>query len=230
MDVFNLSIQETQAIWLSMKVAMLCAVLSLPLAIAVGWLLARREFRGKLIFDGVIQLPLVLPPVTTGYLLLVVLGANGIVGHLFAQWFGLRISFTFFAAVLAAMVVSFPLIVRAVRIAIEMVDRDYEQAARTLGAGPIMTFFKVTFPMALPGIFSGFVLCFARSLGEFGATITFAGNIVGKTQTLPLAIYSVMEIPGREMAAFRLALASIILSFLAMGLSEYLNRKLKKGH
>ena len=208
----------------------MCAVLSLPLAVFVGWLLARREFSGKWLFDGFVQLPLVLPPVTTGYLLLMLLGTNGILGRGLAHWFGLRIPFTFFAAVLAAMVVSFPLVVRAVRVAIEMVDRDYEQAARTLGASPLKAFFKVTFPIALPGIFSGFILCFARSLGEFGATITFAGNIMGKTQTLPLAIYSVMEIPGQELAAFRLALASIALSLLAMAASEYLNKKLKNSH
>jgi len=226
MEIFAFTYEELQAIFLSIRVAIICAVFSLPFAIGVGWILARKKFKGKWILDGFVQLPLVLPPVTIGYLLLVILGTKGIIGKFLFEQFNIRISFTFWAAVLASMIVSFPLVVRAIKIAIEMIDIELESAARTLGAGPWKTFFTITIPLALPGIFSGFILSFARCLGEFGATITFAGNIVGKTQTLPLAIYSAMEVPGGEFIAFRLATFSIILSFAAMVGSEVLNRKL----
>jgi len=226
MEIFQFTYAELQAIWLSIKVAFVCAVLSLPLAIATGWLLARRQFPGKWFVDGFVQLPLVLPPVTIGYILLLTLGKKGIIGDFLFQYLGIRVSFTFWAAVIASIVVSFPLIVRAIKITIEMIDVELEATARTLGAGPWRTFFTITLPLALPGILSGFVLSFARCLGEFGATITFAGNIVGKTQTLPLAIYSAMEVPGGEMVAMRLASVSIVLAFAAMVGSEYINRKL----
>lgn len=226
MEIFSFTFSELQAIGLSIKVATLCAVISLPFAIGIGWLLARKKFPGKWFLDGFVQLPLVLPPVTIGYLLLLTFGAKGIVGSYLLDQFGIRISFTFWAALLASMVVSFPLVVRAIKVAIEMVDVELESAARTLGAGPWKIFFTITIPLALPGILSGFILSFARCLGEFGATITFAGNIAGQTQTLPLAIYSAMEQPGGEMIAFRLAFVSIVLSFIAMIGSEYLNRKL----
>lgn len=226
MDIFGFTSEEFQAIGLSVKVAAICAIISLPFAVGIGWFLARKNFKGKWFLDGFVQLPLVLPPVTIGYLLLIILGVKGIVGKFLLEQLGLRISFTFWAAVIASIVVSFPLIVRAIKIAFEMVDQELEFAARTLGAGPWKTFFTITVPLALPGIFSGFILSFARCLGEFGATITFAGNIVGETQTLPLAIYSAMEVPGGEMIAFRLASVSILLSFVAMVGSEYLNKKL----
>jgi len=226
MEIFKFTYAELQAIGLSIKVATICAIISLPIAIGVGWLLARKKFIGKWFLDGFVQLPLVLPPVTIGYLLLLTFGAKGIVGNFLLEQFGIRISFTFWAAVLASIVVSFPLVVRAIKVAIEMVDIELESAARTLGAGPLRTFFTITIPLALPGILSGFILSFARCLGEFGATITFAGNIVGQTQTLPLAIYSAMEMPGGEMIALRLASVSILLSFVAMIGSEFLNRKL----
>lgn len=228
MELFNFTNEELQAIGLSIRVAAICAVVSLPFAVGVAWLLARKSFRGKWFLDGFVQLPLVLPPVTIGYVLLVVFGVRGFVGKFLLEHFDIRISFTFWAAVLASIVVSFPLVVRAIKVAIEMVDIELESAARTLGAGPWKTFFTITIPLALPGIFSGFILSFARCLGEFGATITFAGNIIGQTQTLPLAIYSAMEVPGGEMVAFRLAMISIILSFMAMVGSEFLNRKLIK--
>lgn len=226
MEIFSFTYSELQAIGLSIKVATFCAIISLPFAIGIGWLLARKKFPGKWFLDGFVQLPLVLPPVTIGYLLLLTFGAKGLIGGFLLDQFGIRISFTFWAALLASIVVSFPLVVRAIKVAIEMVDIRLESAARTLGASPWKTFFTITIPLALPGIFSGFILSFARCLGEFGATITFAGNIVGQTQTLPLAIYSAMEQPGGEMIAFRLASVSIVLSFIAMIGSEYLNRKL----
>lgn len=228
MELFDFTYEELQAIGLSIRVATICAVVSLPIAVGVGWLLARKSFRGKWFLDGFVQLPLVLPPVTIGYVLLVVFGVRGFIGKFLMEHFDIRISFTFWAAVLASIIVSFPLVVRAIKVAIEMVDIELESAARTLGAGPWKTFFTITVPLAFPGIFSGFILSFARCLGEFGATITFAGNIIGQTQTLPLAIYSAMEVPGGEMIAFRLAMVSIILSFMAMVGSEYLNRKLVK--
>lgn len=226
MDIFKFTYEELQAIGLSIKVATICAFISLPFAIGIGWLLARKNFWGKWFLDGFVQLPLVLPPVTIGYILLLTFGTRGFVGAFLLEQFGIRISFTFWAAILASIVVSFPLAVRAIKIAIEMVDIELESAARTLGSGPWKTFFSITIPLALPGILSGFILSFARCLGEFGATITFAGNIVGETQTLPLAIYSAMEMPGGDMIAFRLASISILLSFIAMIGSEYLNRKL----
>ena len=228
MEILKFTYPELQAIGLSIRVASICAVISLPFALAVSWLLARKQFPGKWFVEGFTQLPLVLPPVTIGYLLLVVFGKKGMVGDFLLQYFGIRISFTFWAAVIASVVVSFPLVVRAIKVAIEMVDIELENAARTLGAGPWKTFFTITVPLAFPGILSGFILSFARCLGEFGATITFAGNIVGKTQTLPLAIYSAMEVPGGELIAMRLAGVSIILAFLAMVGSEYINRKLMR--
>ena len=226
MEIFSFTSEELQAIGLSIKVATICAVISLPFAVGIGWILARKNFKGKWFLDGFVHLPLVLPPVTIGYLLLIVFGVKGVVGKFLYEQLDIRISFTFWAAVIASIVVSFPLVVRAIKIAFEMVDRELEFAARTLGAGPWKAFLTISIPLALPGIFSGFILSFARCLGEFGATITFAGNIIGETQTLPLAIYSAMEVPGGEMIAFRLATVSILLSFIAMVGSEYLNKKL----
>ena len=228
MEIFNFTYPELQALGLSIRVASICAIISLPLALGVSWVLARKNFPGKWFAEGITQLPLVLPPVTVGYLLLLVLGKKGILGDFLIQHFGIRISFTFWAAVIASIVVSFPLVVRAIKIAIEMVDVELESAARTLGSGPWKTFFTITVPLAFPGILSGFILSFARCLGEFGATITFAGNIVGQTQTLPLAIYSAMEVPGGEFVAMRLATVSIVLAFVAMVGSEFINRKLIK--
>ena len=226
MDFFTITANELTAVWLSVKVALLCSVLSLPLAVAAGWLLARRQFKGKIFINGIIHLPLVIPPVTIGFLLLMIFGVNGWLGQWLYSFFGIRIAFTFVAAVMAAMVVSFPLVVRSVKVAFEMIDPHYEEASRTLGAGPWSTFFRVSFPLAYPGILSGFILAFARSLGEFGATIVFAGNIQGITQTLPLAIYCFMEIPGQELAAVRLVLFSIVISLAAMAGSEWLNLKI----
>lgn len=202
--------------------------LVLPLAILTGWWLARKNFRGKSLIEGFINLPLVLPPVATGFILLLLLGTKGVVGQSLHDWFGIRIAFTYYAAVLASMVVSFPLAVRAIRLSIEMVDPGFEEAAKTLGANSFQSFVRVTLPLALPGIISGFVLSFARSLGEFGATIIFAGNISGETQTIPLALFNQIQIPGSESTAFRLLIVAVIFSFVAMSLSELLVRKLHK--
>jgi molybdate transport system permease protein len=228
MDFFKVSAQEWSAIWLSVKVASLCSLVTLPLAIAAGWWLARKSFRGKVLVNGLIHLPLVIPPVTIGFLLLMLFGVDGWLGKWLYGLFGIRVAFTFAAAVMAAMVVSFPLVVRSIRVAFEMIDPHYEEASRTLGAGPWATFFRVSLPLAYPGILSGFILAFARSLGEFGATIVFAGNIQGVTQTLPLAIYSFMEIPGEELAALRLVLFSVIISLAAMAGSEWLNLRISR--
>ncbi|WP_375722170.1 molybdate ABC transporter permease subunit [Saccharicrinis sp. FJH54] len=219
---------EIQAIWLSVKVAVYCSLISIPLALAMGFVMARRNFYGKPAIESLIHLPLVMPPVTTGYLLLLLFGIKGFLGKWLFTAFGIRISFTFTAAVIASVFVSFPLIVRSVRTAIEMVDPGLEDASRILGAGKLKTFFKVTVPLAMPGIVSGTILAFARSLGEFGATITFAGNIAGETQTLPLAIYAYMQVPGQESATLRLVMVSVIISFIAMGLSEWYVKRMKR--
>ena len=217
---------ELSAIGLSFRVAIWCSILILPLAILLGWWLARKDFRGKALVEGIINLPLVLPPVATGFALLLILGSKGAIGNLLNEWFGIRIAFTFYAAVLASMVVSFPLAVRAIRLSIEMVDRGLEEAAKTLGANSFQSFIRVTLPLALPGIISGFVLSFARSLGEFGATIIFAGNISGETQTIPLALFNQIQIPGHETSAFRLLMVAVVFSFMAMAVSEFLVKKL----
>lgn len=221
---FNTS--EIQAIILSIKVAIYCSLISLPLALFVGYKMARNTFWGKSIVEGVLHLPLVMPPVTTGYLLLLLLGSKSIIGQWLFSVFGIKLAFSFHAAVIASVFVSFPLIVRSVRTAMEMIDTGLEDASLILGANRLKTFFKVTMPLALPGVISGTILAFARSLGEFGATITFAGNIEGETQTLPLAIYAYMQVPGKESATLRLVLVSAVISLIAMVLSEwYIKRK-----
>lgn len=227
-NLFTYSPAELTAIQLSLKVAVICTIAVLPFAVLIGWFLARKQFPGKAFVEGFLHLPLVLPPVTTGYILLVLLGTNGWLGSVLYDWWGVKIAFSFYAAILAAIVVSFPLVTRSIRLSIELVDRNYEEAARTLGASNLRVFFTVTLPLALPGVISGAILAFARSLGEFGATITFAGNISGETQTLPLAIFSTMQIPGQESSTLRLVLVSIILSLLAMIGAEYLNKRILK--
>lgn len=221
----SLTPEEISALMLSFKIALLCSVLSAPVAVFLGWLFARKDFKGKTLLDALVHIPMVLPPVTVGYLLLLTFGIKGWIGHYLFDWFGVRIAFSFFAAVMASIVVSMPLFVRAVRIAIEMVDPKYEQAARTLGCGKWKTFFLVTLPMSLPGVISGFILSFSRSLGEFGATMILAGNIYGETQTIPLAIYSLMQSPGGESAAMRLAIFSVIISIVAFSISEVMARR-----
>ncbi len=225
---FVFSETEMSAIGLSFKVALWCAILVLPIAIITGWWLARKSFRGKSLIEGFVNLPLVMPPVATGFILLLLLGSKGLIGQFIYEWFGIRIAFTYYAAVIASMIVSFPLAVRAIRLSVEMVDPGFEEAAKTLGASTFQSFVRVTLPLALPGIISGFVLSFARSLGEFGATIIFAGNISGETQTIPLALFNQIQVPGMESSAFRLLLVAVVFSFLAMAVSEYLVKKLHK--
>lgn len=227
-DLFTYSPAELTAIELSLKVALVCTLVVLPIAIFFGWFLARKQFVGKAFVEGFLHLPLVLPPVTTGYILLVLFGTKGLLGSFFYEWFGIRIAFSFPAAIIAAIVVSFPLVTRSIRLSMELVDKNYEDAARTLGASNMRVFFTITLPLALPGVISGTILAFARSLGEFGATISFAGNISRETQTLPLAIFSAMQVPGQELSTLRLVVVSVILSLLAMIGAEYLNRRILK--
>lgn len=218
---------EWQAMLLSIKVAFFSSLILLPIALWVGYKMARCDFYGKAIIESLIHLPLVMPPVTTGYLLLLLLGSKSTIGEWFFATFQIKLAFSFYATVIASMVVAFPLIVRAIRVAIEMVDTHLEEASRILGASKYKTFFRITAPLALPGILSGVVLAFARSLGEFGATITFAGNIEGDTQTLPLAIYTYMQIPGKEDTTLKLVIVSVIISFITIALSEWFIRKMK---
>jgi molybdate transport system permease protein len=226
-ELFGISDTEIQAIRLSVEVAIYCTIISIPLALVVGYFMARNDFIGKPVIEGILHLPLVMPPVTTGYLLLLLLGSKSFIGKWLFAAFGIKIAFTFQAAVIASVFVSFPLIVRSVRTAMEMVDVGLEEASRILGAGKLKTFFIISVPLALPGVVSGAILAFARSLGEFGATITFAGNIEGETQTLPLAIFAYMQVPGKEGAMLRLVIISILISFIAMALSEWYIKKMK---
>jgi len=219
---------EIEALLLSLQVSFAAVVLSLPAGIFCGWLLARRQFTGKALLDGIIHLPLVLPPVVIGYLLLVLMGRRGLVGAWLDTHLGISFSFNWQGAALAAAVVSFPLMVRAIRQGIEAVDPKLEQAARTLGASAWRVFFTITLPLILPGIFTGTVLAFARSLGEFGATITFVSNIPGETRTLPLAMFSFIETPGAELQAARLCAIAIALALGSLLLAEHLSRRARK--
>lgn len=226
--LFSYSTEELLAIKLSVKVAFFCSIILVPAALFSGWILARKQFLGKSLVEGVLHLPLVLPPVTTGYILLVIFGRKGWLGSFLYHYFGIQVAFSFSAAVIAAVIVSFPLVTRSVRLSFELVDQNIEEAARTLGASGLRVFFTISLPLALPGVLSGLILAFARSLGEFGATISFAGNISGETQTLPHAIFSAMQVPGQETTTLRLALVSVFMSLAAIVGSEYLNKKILK--
>lgn len=229
LEIFSLSQEEISAVKLSMIVGFWSVFLSLPFGVFFGWLLARFEFFGKSILDGFLHLPLVVPPVVTGYLLLILFGRrNGIFGPWLYDTFGLSFAFNYKGAALASAVVAFPLMVRAIRLSIESIDQNLEQAAKTLGAGPFRVFFTITLPLAIPGIISGIVLAFARSLGEFGATVTFVGNTYGQTQTLPLALSAVLQVPGSELYAARLAIISLIIAFGSLIISEYFARRAKR--
>ncbi|TRW15261.1 molybdate ABC transporter permease subunit [Glacieibacterium frigidum] len=220
---------EWTAILLSIKVGFWSVAGGLPVAFGLAWLLARRSFPGKLMLDAVIHLPLVLPPVVTGYLLLLAFGKTGPAGRWLNDWFGVSVMFRWTGVALAAAVMALPLMVRAMRLSIEAVDRRLEVAARTLGSSPLRTFAEVTLPLALPGIIAGAVLGFARSIGEFGATITFVSNIPGETQTLPLAIHNALQLPGGDAVVLRLSLISIVLSLGALVASEMLARRSLRG-
>jgi molybdate transport system permease protein len=225
--VLDLSPLELEALSLSLRVALWSVLTSLPVGLLVAWLLARREFYGKAALNAIVHLPLVLPPVVVGYLLLVLLGREGPLGRLLYDLFGVGLPFTWEGAALAAAVMAFPLMVRAMRLSLESVDQRLEAAARTLGARPIGVFVTITLPLMAPGIVVGALLGFARSLGEFGATITFAANIPGETRTLPLALYTLTQTPGGEAAALRLTVLSVALSLAALAASEYAARHLR---
>jgi molybdate transport system permease protein len=225
LEIPALSPAETSALLLSIKVALWSTLISIVPGVMTGWLLARKSFPGKPILDSLIHLPLVLPPVVPGYLLLVMLGTQGVIGKWLQQNLGIELVFTWKGAVVASALMAFPLMVRAVRLAVLQIDTSLETAARTLGANPVRLFFSITLPLALPGIATGLILVFSRSLGEFGATITFVGNIEGETRTLPLAIYTYTQVPGGDDQAVRLVVISILLAFAALIASDLLERR-----
>ena len=220
-----LSPDEWEIVRLSLKVSGVAVGLALPTSFALAYLLARGRFPGKAVLDGLVHLPLVLPPVVTGWLLLIGFGLQGPIGARLHDWFGITLIFRWTGAALAAAIMAVPLMVRAIRLSIEAVDRGLEGAARTLGASPWHAFTTVTLPLSMPGVLAALVLGFARSIGEFGATITFVSNIPGETRTLPLAIYSALQLPGGDTAVARLAAISVALSLAALVVSEWLNRR-----
>ena len=223
--MFHLTGEEWVAIELSLRVAFWATAAALPVGIAIAFLLARKQFWGKAVLDGLIHLPLVLPPVVTGYMLLLTMGRRGPIGAFLAEHFGIVFSFRWTGAALACAVTGFPLLVRAIRLSIEAADVKLEQAASTLGANPVSVFFTVTLPLALPGILAGIVLCFAKALGEFGATITFVSNIPGETQTISAAIYTYTQVPGGDAAAFRLTVIAVVVALAALIVSEWFARR-----
>lgn len=225
----SLTPQEWGIVALSLKVAGAAVFAALPIAFALAYLLARGRFPGKVLIDGIVHLPLVVPPVVTGWLLLLAFAPAGPAGAWLAKWLGVSVMFRWTGAAIAAAVMALPLMVRAMRLSIEAVEPRLEQAARTLGAGRWRVFWTITLPLSLPGIIAGLVLGFARALGEFGATITFVSNIPGETETLPLAIYSALQVPGSESLVLRLALISVVLALAALILSELLARRSSRG-
>ncbi len=222
-----LSAAEWAIIGLSLKVSLVAVAATLPIAFALAWLLARGRFPGRMLVDALVHLPLVLPPVVIGWLLLIAFGRTGPVGGWLQDWFGVSVIFRWTGAAIAAAVMALPLMVRAIRLSIETVDRRLEGAARTLGAGPWRVFFSISLPLSLPGILAAVILGLARSIGEFGATITFVSNIPGETRTLPLAIYSALQVPGSDGEVTRLAVIAIVLSLAALLASEMLARRFR---
>ncbi|MFT5868327.1 MAG: molybdate transport system permease protein [Paracoccaceae bacterium] len=220
--------EEWQAVALSLRVSLWATVLSLPLGVGVAYALARGEFVGKQLLNGIVHLPLILPPVVTGYLLLLTFGRRGPIGGFLEETFGLVFAFRWTGAALAAAVMAFPLMVRAIRLAIEAVDPKLEQAASTLGASKPWVFLTVTLPLILPGILAGSVLAFAKAMGEFGATITFVSNIPGQTQTLPTAIYAFLQVPGGESSAWRLVIIAVIVAMTALLISEWVSTRVAR--
>lgn len=228
-----LSADEWEIVRLSLKVSLAAVLMMLPFAFALAWALARGRFPGKLLLDAAVHLPLVLPPVVIGWLLLMAFGPAGPIGSVLEHWLGLTVMFRWTGAAIAAGIMALPLMVRAIRLSIEAVDHRIEDAARTLGASPAYSFWTILLPLSLPGIATAFILGFARSIGEFGATITFVSNIPGETRTLSIAIYSALQVPGADAAVWRLALISIALSLGALLLSEALSSRLRlerSGH
>ncbi|KQV20343.1 molybdenum ABC transporter permease [Rhizobium sp. Root1203] len=224
MEALGLSSEEWTAILLSLRVSVVAMLASLPFGIGVAHLLARGNFWGKSVLNGIVHLPLILPPVVTGFVLLILFGRRGPIGSFLDQHFGIVFSFRWTGAALACAVMAFPLLVRSIRLSIEAVDRKLEEAAGTLGAGPLWVFLTITLPLTLPGIVAGMILSFAKAMGEFGATITFVSNIPGETQTLSAAIYSFTQVPGGDAGALRLTLVAVAISMVALLASEYLSR------
>jgi len=219
---------EIEAVRLSLRVAFWSVAGSLPIGVFVAWLLARKRFPGKALLDGLVHLPLVVPPVVVGFGLLVLFGRRGPIGGWLYDTFGITLIFTWKGAALAAAVMAFPLMVRAMRLSLEAVDQRLEAAARTLGAGPLDAFFTISLPLMAPGILAGIVLAFARSLGEFGATITFVSNIPGQTRTIPVAIYTLTQTPDGDVAALRLSVIAVLLALVALVASELLSRRIDR--
>lgn len=228
MDWLSLSAEEWTAIRLSLWVSTIAMFSSLPFGILIALALARGQFWGKSLLNGIVHLPLILPPVVTGFILLIMFGRRGIIGQFLDQYFGIVFSFRWTGAALACAVMAFPLMVRSIRLSIEAVDRKLEEAAGTLGASPIWVFLTVTLPLTLPGIIAGMILAFAKSMGEFGATITFVSNIPGETQTLSAAIYTFTQVPGGDAGALRLTLVAVAISMIALLASEFLGRIIGK--
>jgi len=222
LDWLVLSEEEWTAVRLSLRVSSVAVLVSLPLGILVAYVLARGKFWGKSILNGIVLLPLILPPVVTGFLLLIVFGRRGVVGSFLADYLGIVLSFRWTGAALACGVMGFPLMVRSIRLSIETVDRKLEAAAGTLGASPLWVFLTITLPLILPGIIAGMILAFAKAMGEFGATITFVSNIPGETQTLSAAIYTFTQVPGGDVGAMRLTIVAIAISFAALLASEFM--------
>ncbi len=227
MTTFGLGPEEWTAVRLSLRVATWATVVSLPFGLLVAHVLARREFPGKALLNGLVHLPLILPPVVTGYLLLLTFGRRGPVGAFLDEHFGIVFAFRWTGAALACGIMAFPLLVRSIRLSIEAVDRRLEAAGATLGAGPLAVFATVTLPLILPGVIAGMILTFAKAMGEFGATITFVSNIPGETQTLPSAIYTLTQVPGGETGALRLTAVSVAIAMAALIASEVLARRVR---
>lgn len=228
MESLALTPVEAEALRLSLWVSLWAVAASLPPGVLCAWVLARCRFPGKSVFDGLVHLPLVLPPVVVGYALLVTFGRRGLVGGWLYDSFGFTFAFNWKGAALASAVVAFPLLVRAIRLSLESADQGLEAAARTLGAGPIRVFVTITLPLVVPGMITGVILAFARSLSEFGATITFVSNIPGETRTLPIALYTLTQVPNGDAGAFRLCIISVAVAFVALIASEILARRISR--
>ena len=228
LSMFFFSQAELNAIYLSLKVATIAILFALPVAIFIAWILSRKQFWGKQLLNGIVHLPLVLPPVVIGYLLLIVMAKRGAIGQYLWEWFGFSFSFSWRGAVLASAVMAFPLMVRSIKQAFDAIDPKLEQAARTLGASLLKVFFTLNLPLSFSGVIAGAVLGFARSLGEFGATITFVSNIPNQTQTIPAALFTFIETPDGELAAARLCAVAIVISLIALSASEWLAERQKR--